>query len=73
MNQDEFMYEKKLTSVVPSARQLALEQMEFYGFIHFTVNTFTDREWGDGTESESVLTRLIWMLMSGRRWQKRLE
>ena len=36
MNQDEFMYEKKLTSVVPSARQLALEQMEFYGFIHFT-------------------------------------
>lgn len=54
MNQDEFMYEKKLTSVVPSARQLALEQMEFYGFIHFTVNTFTDREWGDGTESESV-------------------
>ena len=38
----------------PSARQLAVEQMEFYAFAHFTVNTFTDREWGDGTEPESV-------------------
>ena len=54
ISQEELEYEKKLVSVVPSSRQLALEQMEFYGFIHFTVNTFTDREWGDGTESESV-------------------
>ncbi len=54
ISHDELEYEKKLISVVPSSRQLALEQMEFYGFIHFTVNTFTNREWGDGTESESV-------------------
>jgi len=39
---------------VPSARQLAWEQMEFVGFLHFTVNTFTDKEWGDGDESEKV-------------------
>jgi alpha-L-fucosidase len=39
---------------VPSARQLRWQKMEFVGFVHFTVNTFTDKEWGDGDESESV-------------------
>jgi len=39
---------------VPTERQMRWHDMEFYGFLHFTVNTFTDREWGNGDEAESV-------------------
>ncbi|MCK6486939.1 MAG: alpha-L-fucosidase [Planctomycetes bacterium] len=39
---------------VPSARQLAWHGREVYGFVHFTVNTFTGKEWGYGDEPESV-------------------
>ena len=46
--------DERLIQVVPAPRQLALQDMEFYAFVHFTVNTFTDKEWGDGTEDEAV-------------------
>lgn len=49
---DSFLIEA--ANVIPSARQLEWFDMEQYAFIHFGVNTFTDREWGDGTEPESV-------------------
>ena len=28
--------------------------MELIGFVHFAVNTFTDREWGFGDESPGI-------------------
>jgi len=39
---------------VPSERQLRWQETEFYAFFHFGMNTFTNKEWGDGSEAESV-------------------
>ena len=35
---------------IPSQRQMDWQEMEFYAFIHFNMNTFTNMEWGTGGE-----------------------
>ena len=62
-----FEEDKRLVQVVPSARQIAYENMEFFCFIHFTVNTFTGSEWGDGTEPESIFNPTE---LDARQWAK---
>ncbi|SKB71381.1 alpha-L-fucosidase [Salegentibacter holothuriorum] len=43
--------EPEAVGPVPSQRQLAWQELEYYGFVHFNMNTFTDMEWGEGGES----------------------
>ncbi len=52
---------------LPSERQLAWHEMEYYMFVHFTVNTFTDKEWGYGDEPESVFNPTE---LDCRQWAK---
>lgn len=39
---------------VPSERQLVWHEMEMYAFVHFNMNTFTDMEWGLGSENPQL-------------------
>lgn len=54
----------------PTPRQLAWQRLETTAFLHFTVNTFTDKEWGDGTERPAQFspTRL-----DARQWVRALK
>lgn len=45
---------RQAARVAPSARQMKWFDMEFYCFVHFTVNTYTGLEWGDGTEDPAI-------------------
>lgn len=58
------------TLPMPSKRQLLWQQMETTAFLHFTVNTFTDKEWGDGTEDPKVFNPTH---LDARQWIRSLK
>ena len=51
----------------PSASQLTWQRDELALFLHFGVNTFTDREWGDGKESPSIFNPTA---LDARQWSR---
>jgi len=44
----------KAANLVPTERQFKWQQMELTAFLHFGINTFTDKEWGDGSEDPQL-------------------
>src|SRR2546430_5177089 len=51
----------------PSASQLAWQRDELALFLHFGVNTFTDREWGDGHENPAIFSPSA---LDARQWAR---
>ncbi|KFF03544.1 alpha-L-fucosidase [Flavobacterium reichenbachii] len=50
----EFANAPKPFGPLPSQKQIDWQEMEFYAFVHFSLNTFTNKEWGYGDESPAL-------------------
>ena len=59
--------ELSLATPKPTPAQLQWQRDELAMFLHFGVNTFTDREWGDGTEDPAIFAPAN---LDARQWAR---
>jgi alpha-L-fucosidase len=52
---------------LPSEAQLAWHDLQFYAFVHFNMNTFTNMEWGFGDESPTLFNPTE---LDARQWAR---
>jgi alpha-L-fucosidase len=55
----------KAVKVTPTPQQLRWQRLELTAFFHFGINTFTDKEWGDGSEDEKLFNPTA---LDARQW-----
>ncbi len=59
-----------VAQVRPEPRQLAWQRLELTAFVHFGINTFTNREWGDGREDPGLFNPTD---LDCRQWARALK
>jgi alpha-L-fucosidase len=52
---------------VPSENQIRWQEMEYYSFIHFSLNTYTDQAWGYGDEDINLFNPTE---LDARQWAR---
>lgn len=69
-NSQELKNQPKPFGPLPTQKQIDWQEMEFYAFIHFSLNTFTNKEWGYGDESPQLFNPTA---LDARQWARTVK